>query len=237
MVSEMIPVGSPSAMKRSTTPCGGRGTAISLMFSAAMRPVSRFFSCDVHCESPDGAASPRSGILHPSVRAKKAGQKAWAMNGHRRSALRLGACPGGRRSIPLPPFRRTKANPMIDFYTLTSPNVQKVYIMLEECGLPYKEHFVDVWKGEQYSPEFSKINPNNKIPVDRRSRRTGRQALHGDRVGRDPALSRREDRQVPAQGHGEEIRRDAVADDPAHRRRADVRAMDALQAVRAEDRQ
>ncbi len=44
MVSAMIPVGSPSAMKRSTTPAGGRGTAISRMFSAAMRPVSRFCS-------------------------------------------------------------------------------------------------------------------------------------------------------------------------------------------------
>jgi GST-like protein len=54
---------------------------------------------------------------------------------------------------------------MIDFYALTSPNVQKIYIMLEECALPYKEHFVDVWKGDQYAPEFSKINPNNKIPA------------------------------------------------------------------------
>jgi len=54
---------------------------------------------------------------------------------------------------------------MIDFYALTSPNVQKVYIMLEECGLPYQEHFVDVWKGDQYSPEYLKINPNNKIPA------------------------------------------------------------------------
>jgi GSH-dependent disulfide-bond oxidoreductase len=54
---------------------------------------------------------------------------------------------------------------MIDLYALTSPNVQKIYIMLEECGLPYKEHFVDVWKGEQYKPEFSKVNPNNKIPA------------------------------------------------------------------------
>src|SRR5947208_16808156 len=54
---------------------------------------------------------------------------------------------------------------MIDLYALTSPNVQKIYVMLEECGLPYKEHFVDVWKGEQYKPEFTKINPNNKIPA------------------------------------------------------------------------
>jgi len=54
---------------------------------------------------------------------------------------------------------------MIDFYALTSPNVQKIYIMLEECGLPYKEHFVDVWKGDQYDPAFLKINPNAKIPA------------------------------------------------------------------------
>jgi GST-like protein len=54
---------------------------------------------------------------------------------------------------------------MIDFYALTSPNVQKIYIMLEECGLPYREIFVDVWKGDQFQPEFLKINPNNKIPA------------------------------------------------------------------------
>jgi GST-like protein len=54
---------------------------------------------------------------------------------------------------------------MIDLYALTSPNVQKIYIMLEECGLAYKEHFIDVWKGEQYQPDFIKINPNSKIPA------------------------------------------------------------------------
>jgi len=54
---------------------------------------------------------------------------------------------------------------MIDFYALTSPNVQKIYIMLEETKLPYKEHFVDVWKGDQYNPDFIKINPNSKIPA------------------------------------------------------------------------
>jgi len=54
---------------------------------------------------------------------------------------------------------------MIDLYALTSPNVQKIYIMLEETKLPYKEHFVDVWKGEQYDPDFIKINPNSKIPA------------------------------------------------------------------------
>jgi GST-like protein len=90
---------------------------------------------------------------------------------------------------------------MIDFYALTSPNVQKIFIMLEELGLPYTLHPVDVWKGEQFSPEFLNINPNAKIPDqsqredpgDRRSRGAGRQALYGLRIRRDPALSRRED--------------------------------------------
>ena len=54
---------------------------------------------------------------------------------------------------------------MIDLYALTSPNVRKVYVMLEELELPYQEHFVDVWKGDNYDPEFRKLNPNGKIPV------------------------------------------------------------------------
>ncbi len=54
---------------------------------------------------------------------------------------------------------------MIDFYGLTSPNVQKIFIMLEECGLPYNFKPVDVWAAEQYSPEFTRLNPNRKIPV------------------------------------------------------------------------
>lgn len=54
---------------------------------------------------------------------------------------------------------------MIDLYALTSPNVRKVYIMLEEIGLPYKEVYVDVWRGENYAPEFGQVNPNRKIPV------------------------------------------------------------------------
>jgi GST-like protein len=54
---------------------------------------------------------------------------------------------------------------MIDFYGLTSPNVQKIFIMLEECGLPYDFKPVDVWASAQHSPEFAKLNPNRKIPV------------------------------------------------------------------------
>jgi GST-like protein len=54
---------------------------------------------------------------------------------------------------------------MIDLYALTSPNVQKIFIMLEECELPYNTKLVDVWKGDQFTAEFSKINPLQKIPA------------------------------------------------------------------------
>ncbi|HEY4140842.1 MAG TPA: glutathione binding-like protein [Pseudolabrys sp.] len=54
---------------------------------------------------------------------------------------------------------------MIDLYALTSPNVQKIFIMLEECGLPYNTKLVDVHKAEQFSPEFTKINPLQKVPA------------------------------------------------------------------------
>lgn len=54
---------------------------------------------------------------------------------------------------------------MIDFYVLTSPNVQKIFIMLEELAVPYRAIPVDVWKGEQFLPQFTALNPNAKIPV------------------------------------------------------------------------
>lgn len=54
---------------------------------------------------------------------------------------------------------------MIDLYALTSPNVRKVFIMLEELELPYNVIPVDVWKGDNHGAAFHKINPNRKIPV------------------------------------------------------------------------
>ena len=53
---------------------------------------------------------------------------------------------------------------MIDLYTWSTPNGRKVSIMLEECGLPYHVHRIDISKGEQFAPEYLKINPNGKIP-------------------------------------------------------------------------
>ena len=58
---------------------------------------------------------------------------------------------------------------MIDLYTWTTPNGRKASIMLEEVGLAYEVHPIDITNGEQFEPDFLKISPNNKIPaiVDR----------------------------------------------------------------------
>jgi GST-like protein len=54
---------------------------------------------------------------------------------------------------------------MIDLYTWGTPNGRKVSIMLEECGLIYRVHSIDIGKGDQFKPEFVTINPNSKIPA------------------------------------------------------------------------
>lgn len=54
---------------------------------------------------------------------------------------------------------------MIDLYTWTTPNGRKVSIMLEELGVPYTAHAIDISKNEQFAPEFLKIAPNNRIPA------------------------------------------------------------------------
>ena len=54
---------------------------------------------------------------------------------------------------------------MIDLYTWPTPNGHKIHIMLEETGLPYRVHPVDIGAGDQFKPEFLKISPNNKMPA------------------------------------------------------------------------
>ena len=53
---------------------------------------------------------------------------------------------------------------MLHLYTMATPNGQKASIALEELGLPYELHKIDILKGEQFDPEYIKINPNGKIP-------------------------------------------------------------------------
>ncbi len=54
---------------------------------------------------------------------------------------------------------------MIELYTWPTPNGHKIHIMLEETGLPYRVHPVDIGAGEQFKREFLEISPNNKIPA------------------------------------------------------------------------
>ncbi|WP_132997925.1 glutathione S-transferase N-terminal domain-containing protein (plasmid) [Sulfitobacter sp. TCYB15] len=54
---------------------------------------------------------------------------------------------------------------MIDLYTWTTPNGRKVSILLEELGVPYTAHPIDITNDDQFAPDFLKISPNNKIPA------------------------------------------------------------------------
>jgi GST-like protein len=54
---------------------------------------------------------------------------------------------------------------MIQLYSLATPNGQKISVALEELGLDYTPHTVNILKGEQFTPEFVALNPNSKIPA------------------------------------------------------------------------
>ena len=54
---------------------------------------------------------------------------------------------------------------MIDLYYWTTPNGHKITMFLEESGLPYRIHSVNISKGEQFAPAFLQIAPNNRIPA------------------------------------------------------------------------
>ena len=53
----------------------------------------------------------------------------------------------------------------LQLYSLPTPNGVKASIMLEEIGLPYEPHLVDIGKDESWTPEFLSLNPNGKIPA------------------------------------------------------------------------
>lgn len=53
----------------------------------------------------------------------------------------------------------------IQLYSLATPNGQKVSVCLEEMGLSYDPHLINIMKGDQSDPEFIRINPNGKIPA------------------------------------------------------------------------
>jgi len=105
---------------------------------------------------------------------------------------------------------------MLKFYFNGAPNPNKVALFLEESGLPYELVPVDTRKGDQFKPEFLAVNPNGKVP-----------AIDDDGVfvfdsQCDPALSRREDRQIPAAQYAQEPCAIAVMADVRRQRRRPV---------------
>lgn len=54
---------------------------------------------------------------------------------------------------------------MIELHTYNTPNGRKISVALEEMGLPYSVHVVDITKDEQFKPDFLEISPNNRIPA------------------------------------------------------------------------
>ena len=108
--------------------------------------------------------------------------------------------------------------PMIDLYTAPTPNGYKASVMLEEIALPYAVHAIDLPGGGQKTPRVPRDQPERPHPGDRRPRR-GR--FRGVRVGRDPDLPGREDRQAAARRRQGAFARDPVADVPDGRHRPD----------------
>jgi GST-like protein len=54
---------------------------------------------------------------------------------------------------------------VIHLYYWPTPNGHKITLFLEEAGLPYELHGVNIGKGEQFNPDFLKISPNNRMPA------------------------------------------------------------------------
>ena len=86
---------------------------------------------------------------------------------------------------------------MIRFYFHPTPNPAKVALFLEEAGLPYETVPVDTSKGEQHLPAFRAINPNGKVPAIVDTEGPGGKEARVFEFNGDPALPRRENRQVP----------------------------------------
>jgi GST-like protein len=115
-----------------------------------------------------------------------------------------------------------KNDNMIEVYSWATPNGHKVHIMLEECGLPYRVHPIDIGAGDQFSPEFLAISPNNKIPaiVDPNGRTASR--CRCSSRARSPVPCQ-QDRQADAGRYARQVRGDGVADVPDGRCRPDAR--------------
>src|SRR5215471_20266794 len=72
---------------------------------------------------------------------------------------------GGRKTRRQSASQSASAGEPIELYYWPTPNGWKVSIMLEECALPYVVRPVDISKGEQFTPQFLAISPNNRMPA------------------------------------------------------------------------
>src|ERR1700712_5440229 len=87
---------------------------------------------------------------------------------------------------------------MIEVFTWPTPNGHKVHVMLEECALAYRAIPVNIGAGDQFKPEFLAISPNKNTPGIPGPGGPGGKADLAVRIGSDPRLPGRQDRQVPA---------------------------------------
>ena len=120
----------------------------------------------------------------------------------------------------------------LQLYSLPTPNGVKVSIMLEEIGLPYEPHLVDIGKNDQLDARVPVAQSERQDPRDHRSERAGRGAARPVRIRRDPALSRRQDRQAGAGRRGAPLRDHPVGVLPDGVHRPDVRPGRLLPQVR-----
>ena len=126
---------------------------------------------------------------------------------------------------------------MIEVYSWATPNGHKVHIMLEECGLPYRVHPVDIGAGDQFEPEFLAISPNNKIPAIVDPDGPDGTPISLFESGAILLYLAAQDRALLPADHARQVRGAAVADVPDGRRRPDARPGASLPHLRArEDR-
>src|SRR5580704_2101750 len=78
----------------------------------------------------------------------------------------IAACERRRSRAMLPAsYHRRPRHMAIELHAWGTPNGRKISVALEEMGLPYTVHPINISKGEQFNPEFLKISPNNRIPA------------------------------------------------------------------------
>src|SRR6516225_8333018 len=188
----------------------------------AMRPVSRLVSATFR-STPGAAAFAAAHSTSISI-----GEKGAALD------RALGACPGVRCSVPLPSLRTIKGQSHDRSLCTHQPERAENLHHARRMRAALQRALRRRLERRAVQTGIRQDQSQQQDSGDRRQRRTGRQALYRHRVRRDPHVPRREDWKVFAQGYGQEVRRPAVAADPAHRRGADVWAVDALQAVRAQ---